>query len=150
MRSNFLNTPPDLIRVHSTRRIYCEERLYFDSPMKAALLLLLALILPACQHRSYPETVHESELLTIERIGEHVYRHVSLLSIPNYGDFPCNGLVYLKEGRAVVVDTPVDEASSAELIAWTCMSTVLADSARSTKMVCGRWQTARRSSWHGQ
>ena len=80
--------------------------------------LLVGAVLSGCARREYDEEVYTSERLLVERIDQHVYRHVSYLAIPDWGTFPCNGLVYMNQGVAVVIDTPVDEEASEELIAW--------------------------------
>lgn len=80
--------------------------------------LLTAVVLSGCARRAYNEEVHTSGQLVIEQIDRHVYRHISFLTIPDWGTFPCNGLIYMKDGVAVVIDTPVDEATSEELIGW--------------------------------
>lgn len=38
--------------------------------------------------------------------------HTSYLKIPNYGSFPCNGLVYFDNHEAVIIDTPIDSLSA--------------------------------------
>ena len=86
--------------------------------MNLLLLLLAAAIFSGCAQRSGDAQVYATERLAVERIAPHVYRHVSYLTIPDWGTFPCNGLVYMKDGVAVVIDTPIDQASSEELIGW--------------------------------
>lgn len=80
--------------------------------------LFTIICLIGCSPQTGNDHVYASKTLLIERIDRHVYRHISLLMIPDYGSFPCNGLVYMKDGAAVVIDTPVDEDASEELIAW--------------------------------
>ncbi len=85
----------------------------------ALLLTLLALsTLFSCARRDYRDEGYSSKTLQVEQINQHVYRHISNLVIPGYGTFPCNGLVYMKDGAAVVVDTPIDSTVSEELIVW--------------------------------
>ena len=86
--------------------------------MNLLLLLLAAAIFSGCAQRSGDAQVYATERLAVEQIAQHVYRHISYLEIPDWGTFPCNGLVYMKDGVAVVIDTPVDEGTSEELIGW--------------------------------
>ena len=62
--------------------------------------------------------VYTSESLRIQRLSPHTYLHTSYLDIPGYGPFPCNGLVYFRNGEAIVFDTPTTDAVSQELIGW--------------------------------
>ena len=78
----------------------------------------MATFLADCSPRAESDQLYASERLTIERIAPHVYRHISLLPIPGYGSFPCNGMIYIKDGVAVVIDTPIDDDGAEELLAW--------------------------------
>jgi metallo-beta-lactamase class B len=62
--------------------------------------------------------VYQSESLRIEQLTPHTYVHVSQLIIPDYGSFPCNGMIYVNEGEAMVFDTPIGDTIAAELITW--------------------------------
>ncbi|MEZ4938493.1 MAG: subclass B1 metallo-beta-lactamase [Crocinitomicaceae bacterium] len=65
-----------------------------------------------------PLTQDKKELIEIRQITEHVFVHTSLLIIPNYGSFPCNGLVYINEGKAVIIDTPTDSLAADSLYSF--------------------------------
>lgn len=56
--------------------------------------------------------------LEIQPITQNAFIHLSYLDIPNYGKFPCNGMVYVKRGEAIVFDTPLDDSTSYQLINW--------------------------------
>lgn len=62
--------------------------------------------------------VLKTEDLRIEQLSENIYQHISYLNIPNYGNYPCNGMVYMNHGEAIVFDTPVDSRATEELIDW--------------------------------
>lgn len=59
-----------------------------------------------------------SEKLKIEPITETVSVHKSLLEIPNYGNYPCNGMVYFSGDSVFVFDTPTTKEQSQELLDW--------------------------------
>ena len=61
---------------------------------------------------------YKSKTLEITQLTTNTFVHTSILKIPNYGNFPCNGLVYINNNEAVVFDTPVDDATALELINW--------------------------------
>ena len=54
----------------------------------------------------------------LTRLSAHTYVHTTYLQTQEYGRVPCNGLVYLTDGHALVMDTPTDDAASAELLTW--------------------------------
>ena len=80
-------------------------------------LALVAVINLACQEEE-PLKSYESELLSINPISQNIYVHVSQLDIPNYGKFPCNGMIAHFGNEAVIYDTPVDSASAVQLKKW--------------------------------
>jgi len=60
----------------------------------------------------------ESETLKIKKITEHTYLHVSYLQTKDFGNVDCNGMIVIDNGEALVIDTPVNNASSKELISF--------------------------------
>tara|TARA_B110000046_G_C12965102_1_gene386313 strand:- start:3 stop:728 length:726 start_codon:yes stop_codon:yes gene_type:complete len=63
------------------------------------------------------DTIHVSEYLQIVPINEHTFLHISYIPYKE-SKFPCNGLVYIKDGQAAVLDTPVGDEASIDLIRW--------------------------------
>lgn len=88
--------------------------------MKSYPFLSLFLILFSCskqiQESQNPLIVYESENLIIEKISENVYQHISFLQTNDFGKVSCNGMIVVNQNEAVVLDTPADAESSAELI----------------------------------
>ena len=78
--------------------------------------LAVAFLSLRCQPSS-PED-YPSETLDIEHVSEHVYRHVSYLETESFGRVPCNGMVVVNQGEAIIFDTPADDSTSQELIRW--------------------------------
>ncbi|MBA4057502.1 MAG: subclass B1 metallo-beta-lactamase, partial [Marivirga sp.] len=60
--------------------------------------------------------VFQSENLTIRRISNHIYQHISFLNTESFGRVPCNGMLVVNGNEAIVFDTPADNESSQELI----------------------------------
>lgn len=56
--------------------------------------------------------------LEVVPLTSHTYLHVSYLETESWGRVACNGLVVVNEGEALVLDTPVDEAASEQLLSW--------------------------------
>ncbi len=80
--------------------------------------ILIAIILVSCKPNYRVIDDYQSENLKIERISDNVFKHISYFDIPDYGKFPCNGLIFLNNDEAIVFDTPIDNSTSAELIDW--------------------------------
>jgi len=72
----------------------------------------------ACTDAEQVSLSYSTENLKIEQISPHIYQHISYINLPEYGKFPCNGLIYLHDNEAIVFDTPIDDASSNELLYW--------------------------------
>ena len=83
------------------------------SILTTALLLLLF----SCKTREEINGI-ESKNLRIERVAENTFIHTSYLKTEKYGDFPCNGMLVMSDGEAIIYDTPIDDGAANELISW--------------------------------
>ena len=63
------------------------------------------------------DTIQVSEYLQIVPINGNTFLHISYIPYKD-GEFSCNGLVYIRDGQAAVMDTPVGEEASVDLIRW--------------------------------
>ena len=80
-------------------------------------LLTLLITLEGCKKiTSTPD--YKSDLLTISQVADGVYIHTSYLATEEYGNVPCNGMIVINDGDAIVCDTPTDELAAQELIEW--------------------------------
>lgn len=83
----------------------------------ALVLLVSCLVLTvSCKKEIEVEEVYSSETLTIKKIAENSYVHVSYLDTETYGKVPCNGAIFTAGNEAIVFETPVDDEVSNELI----------------------------------
>lgn len=64
------------------------------------------------------KSVYRTETLEIIQLTESSFVHISYLSTNDFGRVACNGLVVIDGGEAFVMDTPVDDPSSEELLHW--------------------------------
>ena len=64
------------------------------------------------------DTIYNSKNLIIVRLSAHTYQHISFLNTNDFGRVSCNGMLVLKDNRAIVFDTPADDESSEELIKY--------------------------------
>jgi metallo-beta-lactamase class B len=60
--------------------------------------------------------VYQSQNLVLRKIAPHTYRHISYLNTDDFGKVECNGMVVVKEGKAIIFDTPANDSASEELI----------------------------------
>ncbi len=60
--------------------------------------------------------LYETEKLCISFLRPQVYLHTSYLKTESFGLVPCNGMLLVNEGEAVVFDSPTDDAAAGELI----------------------------------
>lgn len=56
--------------------------------------------------------------IQIDSIAPNVWIHISYLDTKDFGRVSCNGLIFKDQEEAVVIDTPVDDSSSYELMQW--------------------------------
>lgn len=81
-------------------------------------LLLLGTGIRANGQPTDQKVVYETQDLRIEKLSAHVYVHISYLTTSEYGKVPCNGLLVIDAGEAIVFDTPTTNQVSDELINW--------------------------------
>lgn len=84
-----------------------------------SILIVLPLILSCSKQIQVSQkqyTTYESKNLTVIKLSENVYQHISYLQTNDFGKVPCNGMIVVDNGEAAVFDTPTDRESSKELI----------------------------------
>lgn len=88
-----------------------------SSPLNSFSLLLFLLALTACKT---PQATfnYESESLKMGQLTKSTFLHTSYLQTESFGKVPCNGMVVMNNGEAVIYDTPANEAASKELLHW--------------------------------
>lgn len=81
-------------------------------------MLFALLVFSGCSVAKAPVGLYASDTLKVERLGRNTYLHISYLETESFGKVPCNGLAIISRGEALILDTPVDEAASRELLNW--------------------------------
>ncbi len=84
---------------------------------KSLFILLTCLILLSCGKKER-QIALKTDTLEIVPLTEHTYMHVSYLETESFGKVACNGIIVVDDGKAIVLDTPVDNMVSEELINW--------------------------------
>ncbi|KXX72417.1 subclass B1 metallo-beta-lactamase [Flammeovirga sp. SJP92] len=85
------------------------------------LTLLLPLLFVSCSQEKEQDEEPEayvSKTLVIRPLTEHVLLHTSFLETQSFGRVPCNGVVVLDDGEAIIIDSPTTEESAIELLDW--------------------------------
>lgn len=72
----------------------------------------------SCNKNNASKIVYETESLVIKQVSPNVYKHVSYLQTNDFGNVPCNGMIYITDNKALVFDTPTTDLVSVELINW--------------------------------
>lgn len=80
-------------------------------------ILLIPLLFQGCAATRSIESF-EGESFKIQRLARHSYNHISFLDTETYGKVPCNGLIFVDHGEAILFDTPPTEAATTELLDW--------------------------------
>ncbi|KAA0992179.1 subclass B1 metallo-beta-lactamase [Dyadobacter sp. UC 10] len=59
-----------------------------------------------------------ADAISILKVSDHVYQHITYLNTETFGKVPCNGMIVFDKGEAIIFDTPVNDSTSAVLIDW--------------------------------
>jgi len=86
--------------------------------IKHTLAVLMLFFLINCGEKEPTVKSHQSETLKVEQLTVSTFRHTSWLQTQSFGKVGCNGMIVANSGEAIVYDTPVDSATSIELINW--------------------------------
>ena len=82
---------------------------------KTLVLSLLSLILFNCKHETKKENATAIEIV---KVSPNTYKHTSYLKTEDFGNVPCNGMIVINNGEAIIFDTPTTNKASKELIKW--------------------------------
>ncbi|WP_116107214.1 subclass B1 metallo-beta-lactamase [Lewinella sp. IMCC34191] len=84
--------------------------------MKYPLALLLFALLLRCAPTPSASAGYATENLRVDRVTDRTYVHVTYLDTDDFGRVPCNGLIVVEDGEAIVYDSPATDAAATELI----------------------------------
>ena len=62
--------------------------------------------------------VYDSPNLKIKQISQNAYIHISYLETQDFGKVACNGMLVIDKKEAVVLETPINDEVSEELMNW--------------------------------
>ena len=64
------------------------------------------------------QRIKVSDDITLIKLSDRAYIHVSQAELPPFGRVASNGLVFINDGEAFLFDTPVTDAQTDELVNW--------------------------------
>jgi metallo-beta-lactamase class B len=88
--------------------------------MKNLSTFFFLVVLNVCLSQT-PEKKNEfviAEGLSVIKLTDHIYQHVSDLQTTDFGKVKCNGLIYINGRDAIICDTPTNDELSTHLIEW--------------------------------
>ncbi|MCB0278540.1 MAG: subclass B1 metallo-beta-lactamase [Calditrichaeota bacterium] len=83
--------------------------------MRQIKFFFISLIILACNNVSID---YKSDDLSIRQIAENTFIHTSYFDSETFGKVPCNGMIVVNQGEAIVFDTPTTDSVSVRLIDW--------------------------------
>ena len=95
--------------------------------------LLLAATAAACTFRR----IDIGNDITVQRLAEGIYLYTAVDEIEGYGPVPSNGVLIVREGEAVLLDTPIGDAQTKTLTDWAAETL----RARVTTFVPNHWHS---------
>lgn len=81
-------------------------------------ICFFALTLLSCSQKKKPFPAYQSSNLEIKALSDNLYLHISFLETKEYGKVPCNGVVYINNNEAIIIDAPTNDSASLELLKW--------------------------------
>jgi len=60
-------------------------------------------------------TIIVSEDIRLIQIKDSFYIHTSWFNFPGFGRYPSNGLIFIKNGKALLIDTPVSNDQTSQI-----------------------------------
>lgn len=85
---------------------------------KRLIFFLLALVYTFTAQAQKKEMLKISKDLEIIPLSDKSFIHVSYVTYPSFGRVACNGLLYIDQNEAVVMDTPPNDEISEQLLDW--------------------------------
>lgn len=82
-----------------------------------ALLYLVLFLISACK-QDQPGIAYATESLEIKGLTPNTFVHTSYLQTESFGKVACNGLIFINNSEALVLDTPTTDEVSEELMTW--------------------------------
>ena len=86
--------------------------------LRFLLKILLIFVLLSKTIIAQDSTIKISDDLELLKIAENSYIHISYHDLENAPHFPANGLIYINNGKAFIIDTPWTDEITKILVDW--------------------------------
>lgn len=80
--------------------------------------IVLVLLIVVAYLTAPAQVLTVNDDIQLVQLKDSIYMHVSWHNDTAYGRFPSNGLIIISSGRALMVDTPVDNEKTGVLVTW--------------------------------
>ena len=71
-----------------------------------SIIFCMILVLAALSFSSQIDKIQVTKDIQLIQLHDHFYQHTSWFEFPQFGRAPSNGLIFIKNGRALLIDTP--------------------------------------------
>jgi metallo-beta-lactamase class B len=82
---------------------------------KGFLILILGLIGLVSSKAQTNEKIVIDDDIQLIHLQDSIYIHVTWHHLDNFGRFPSNGLIVIRNGQALMIDTPMDNEKTKRL-----------------------------------
>lgn len=106
--------------------------------MKKVCILFLTLCMSVCVAQAIPQNAQIIEInkdMQVRKLSEVVYLYTAWADVGSWGRVGSNGLIVVNDGMALLIDTPMHEKQTIELLDW--LKTTLG--ANVVNFVPGHW-----------
>lgn len=87
--------------------------------MKIKLIIRIAFLLSTSKCAAQnSNTITINEDLQLIHLEDSIFIHISWHTLKSYGKFPSNGMLIIKNGKALLIDTPMDIEKTEELYSY--------------------------------
>ncbi len=84
---------------------------------KFRVIFILLFLISISSFLSAQETeIKINDQIKLIKLNDFFYAHVTLFDLPDFGTFASNGLIFVKNGKAVLIDTPNDDTQTKQLL----------------------------------
>lgn len=83
--------------------------------MKKSILALFTLLVFSTILRAQTDTTHINKDLQLIHLQDSIFIHQSWVNSQDYGRFSCNGLLIIRKGEAVMIDSPMSNEQTKQL-----------------------------------
>ena len=84
----------------------------------ALLIVIIALFFLSNLNLAQEDRIKITKDVELVKISATTFNHISYHDLPNFQHVPANGLIYIDQGKAFIIDTPWTDEETATLLNW--------------------------------